>query len=61
MASRPHSTVQDCPHELGTPAYRAWHVSMIWSRQLWHEAILILGGCVAAGLAFYMLAPVLAR
>lgn len=32
----------------GTPEHRARHISMLWSAQLWHEAVLVLAVIVVA-------------
>lgn len=44
------------PHVIGTPAYRARHISMLWTAQLWHEAVMVLAGGFAAGLLFCAIA-----
>ncbi|CAM8631476.1 hypothetical protein [Sphingobium cupriresistens] len=62
MSSHPFSEVSkaDAADQIGTPAYRARHISMLWKEQLWHEAIMILGGGFAGGLLFYAIAKDLA-
>ena len=43
----------------GTAEYRRRHISMLWSAQLWHEAIMVGAGAGAIGLLFYALARVM--
>lgn len=52
MSSHPNSSRPD-GDAIGTPAYRARHISMLWSAQLWHEAIVVSFGAVSIGLLFY--------
>jgi len=62
MSSHPISeTVEvETSDEIGTLAYRARHISMLWSEQLWHEAIMVLSGAGVIGLLFYAIAKDLA-
>lgn len=53
MATHPHC--QDT-HEVGTPAYRARHIAMLWSPQLWTDALMVATGAGAFGLLFYAIA-----
>ncbi len=61
MSSHPNlpaATDVDADDEkVGTPAYRARHISLLWSAQLWHEAIMIAACAVMLGLVFYTVAP----
>lgn len=43
----------------GTRAYRARHISMLWTAQLWHEAIMVAAAAVSVGFMLYALRPVL--
>ena len=43
----------DVAFVIGTPEYRARHISMLWSQQLWHEAIMVVAGAGAIGFLFY--------
>lgn len=38
----PESAAVECAaHTVGTPEYRRRHISMLWTAQLWHEAIYV--------------------
>lgn len=55
MASHPSCKVPrvEASEQIGTPEYRARHISMLWSQQLWHEAVMLVFGCGALAALFY--------
>lgn len=44
---------------IGTREYRARHIALLWSRQLWHEAVMVGFGAFSIFLLFYAIAKVL--
>lgn len=51
-----HAVPTPAAMTVGTPEYRARHISMLWNANLWHEAVMILSGAAAIGLLFYAIA-----
>lgn len=58
MASHPSTEAGRvaAAHRVSTPEYRARHISMLWSQQLWHEAIMVAFGVGAVALLFCAIA-----
>lgn len=61
MPSHPKLPAEDDAEQVGTPAYRARHISMLWSAQLWHEVVMVAACVFMLGLTFYAIAPKLAK